>query len=94
MLTVSYFCIATEIRLMDNNVKNNEKILYNEKGEIWHARAVKFACYYLPSYCPLVKHYITSYSKHYFNNLSIIVRIEKFNNFKIIFYFFNSLKMK
>ena len=60
MLTVAYFCIATELRLLSKN-KNNKKI----NGEFFHHRAVEFASLFLPVSCPIVKHYILSYYKHY-----------------------------
>jgi hypothetical protein len=78
MLTVAYFCIATEIRFLEtskNNTILNSKFPVHDKGELWHAKAVEFSCLYLPSICPLVKHYISSFHKHYTNNLSTIVNI-------------------
>ena len=81
MLTVAYFCIATEIRFLEMS-KNNSTIIPtitnlqpNDKSELWHSKAVEFSCLYLPSICPLVKHYISSYHKHYTSILSIIVNI-------------------
>ena len=71
MLTVAYFCLATEIRFFkDNNIVDIE--YKNEDSEYWHFKAVELACLYLPSTCPIVKHYVSSYQKHY-SNLATIV---------------------
>ena len=67
MLTVAYFCIATELRFLSTD-KNNSKT----NGEFYHYKAVEFASLFLPVSCPIVKHYIYSYYKHYGNDLSII----------------------
>ena len=67
MLTVAYFCIATELRLLSPN-KNNKKI----NGEYFHYLAVEFSSLFLPVSCPIVKHYIFSYYKHYGQDLDII----------------------
>jgi hypothetical protein len=80
MLTVAYFCIATEIRFLEtksnsNNINPILKPNTHDKGELWHSKSVEFSCLYLPSICPLVKHYISSYHKHYTNNLCTIVKI-------------------
>ena len=67
MLTVSYFCIATELRLLSIN-KNNKKL----NGEYFHYKAVEFSSLFLPVSCPIVKHYILSYYKHYGQDMDII----------------------
>ena len=67
MLTVAYFCIATELRLLSPN-KNNKKI----NGEFYHYLAVEFSSLFLPVSCPIVKHYIFSYYKHYGQDMDII----------------------
>ena len=67
MLTVAYFCIATELRLLSPN-KNNKKI----NGEYFHYKAVEFSSLFLPVSCPIVKHYILSYYKHYGQDMDII----------------------
>jgi hypothetical protein len=77
MLTVAYFCIATEFRYLET--LDSSKNIFDsgvkcDKGEHWHSKAVEFACLYLPSSCPLVKHYILSYHKHYTNNMQTIVK--------------------
>ena len=67
MLTVAYFCIATELRLLSTN-KNNKKL----NGEYFHYKAVEFSSLFLPVSCPIVKHYILSYYKHYGQDMDII----------------------
>ena len=67
MLTVAYFCIATELRLLSPN-KNNKKI----NGEYFHYKAVEFSSIFLPVSCPIVKHYILSYYKHYGQDMDVI----------------------
>ena len=67
MLTVAYFCIATELRLLSPD-KNNKKI----NGEYYHYLAVEFSSLFLPVSCPIVKHYIFSYYKHYGQDMDVI----------------------
>ena len=67
MLTVAYFCIATELRLLSTN-KNNKKL----NGEYFHYKAVEFSSLFLPVSCPIVKHYILSYYKHYGQDMDVI----------------------
>ena len=67
MLTVAYFCIATELRLLSTN-KKNKKL----NGEYFHYKAVEFSSLFLPVSCPIVKHYILSYYKHYGQDMDII----------------------
>ena len=67
MLTVAYFCIATELRFLSPD-KGNNKI----NGEFYHFKSVEFASLFLPVSCPIVKHYIVSYYKHYGNDMEII----------------------
>jgi hypothetical protein len=74
MLTVAYFCIATELRFLSSD-KNNCKT----NGEFYHYKAVEFASLFLPVSCPIVKHYIYSYYKHYGNDLTIVPEGGTFN---------------
>ena len=67
MLTVAYFCIATELRLLSPN-KNSKKL----NGEYFHYKAVEFSSLFLPVSCPIVKHYILSYYKHYGQDMDVI----------------------
>lgn len=72
MLTVSYFCIATEMRLIKNsNVNCN--------GSFWHKKAVEYSCEFLPVSCPIIRHYITSFDKHYGSSLVPIPENETIN---------------
>ena len=67
MLTVSYFCIAMEMKKLSpepNNKKTN--------GEYFHYQAVYFSDLYLPVSCPIVKHYINSYYKCYEKDLDVV----------------------
>jgi hypothetical protein len=81
MLTVSYFCIATEIRFINNSISisidkyNNSSLSFTtsasntiqskDESEFWHSKSVEVGCLYLPGSCPIIKHYVTSYYKHY-----------------------------
>ena len=67
MLTVSYFCIAMEMKQLSPE-QNNKKI----NGEYFHYQAVYFSDLYLPVSCPIVKHYINSYYKYYEKDLDIV----------------------
>ncbi len=67
MLTVAYFCIATELRFLSIDKSN-----YKTNGEFYHYKAVEFSSIFLPVSCPIVKHYIVSYYKHYGNDMEII----------------------
>ena len=63
MLTVSFFSIANELRFLGNKVDN---------GLYYHSKTVEISCLYLPSTCPIVKHYVNTYCKYYGNgNLQI-----------------------
>ena len=93
MLTVSYFCKATEIRFLNDKIKsingnlNNlniksvddlllEKTQLNQ-GEFLHNIALKISTKYLPNTSPIVKHFVSSFKKHFSCNLDIIVNIKK-----------------
>lgn len=90
MMTVAYFCKATEIRFLTDknnqspNKANNASNSTNEnsdeelnlsfnQGEYWHCLALKISCEFLPSTSPIVRHYISSYSKHFGHNMEDIV---------------------
>lgn len=71
LLSVSFFSLATEMRMMvqfDNNGEKRSKDELQQGSEIWHAQAVFFGSYYLPLNCPLVTHIANSYNKHYIVN--------------------------
>ena len=67
MLTVSYFSIAMEMKQLSHD-QNNKKL----NGDFFHYLAVFFSNLYLPVSCPIVKHYINSYYKHYEKDLDIV----------------------
>ena len=76
LLSVSYFCVGTELRFLSDNAKGKgsstkpiyaDSSLMGEKGytkqdsEMWHAMALESSSTFLPSECPLVSHIIMSY---------------------------------
>jgi hypothetical protein len=73
LLSVSYFCVGTELRFLSNQQKNT-KTIYDEgteskysvaDSEMWHAMALEASSTFLPSECPLVSHVIMSFQKHH-----------------------------
>ena len=68
VLSVSYFCVSTEMRFLIQN-KDVEMIPIKEvkekESELWHAKALEMACSFLPSECPLLTHVLLSYQKHH-----------------------------
>ena len=67
MLTVSYFCIAREMKFLSND-KNNRRT----NGELYLSKAIELSSMFLPVSCPIIKNYITSYYKNYGQNMDII----------------------
>ncbi len=67
LLSVAFFSIATELRMMaqfdGKSEKEKQELL--KKSELFHAQSVYFGAYYLPANCPLVSHVSNSYNKHY-----------------------------
>lgn len=73
LLSVSYFCVGTELRFLSGNNSDNKKkpslidlhatdLSYSKAdSEMWHAMALEAAGTFLPSECPLVSHIIVSY---------------------------------
>lgn len=59
---VSYFCIGTELRFL--SVIQASKFTIKD-SELWHAKAIHIASYFLPSDCPLIQHITQSYSRHH-----------------------------
>jgi hypothetical protein len=81
LLTVSYFCVGTELRFLNNtsedknragSTMDREKRLKKEQSEMWHAQALEASARFLPSECPLVAHVITNYQKHHSPALTTI----------------------
>lgn len=95
MITVCSFCASSETRtyLDTNNVatidgnKNLSNCLISNN---LHKMSVEIACCYLPDSCPIIKHYISTYFKHYnskqkentniSNNNPININIKDINN--------------
>lgn len=48
---VAYFCIGTELRFL--SVLNPQRYTIKD-SEVWHAKAIHIASYFLPSDCPLI----------------------------------------
>lgn len=72
MLSVAYFCIATEYKFLSD--KNSEKEAISlENSEVFHSKAIEISYSYLPYTSPIIKHYLTTYNKHFNSNLDAIV---------------------
>ena len=89
LLTVSYFCVGTELRFLNNNSADESKMSPRTKqeaekekkrkkdlSEMWHAQALEASARFLPSECPLVAHVITNYQKHHSPALTTILEDE------------------
>ena len=74
MLSVAYFCIATEYKFISENSSKKYQILDN--SELFHSKAVEISYCYLPYTSPIVKHYLTTYNKHFNTNLEPIVSLK------------------
>lgn len=65
LLSVSYFCVGTELRFLSNSDQKEgeqETREYSLKdSEMWHAMSLETCGTFLPSECPLVSHIIMSY---------------------------------
>ena len=59
---VSYFCIGTELRFLATLSPQKYSL---KDSEIWHAKAIHIASYFLPNDCPLIQHITQSYAKHH-----------------------------
>lgn len=97
LLSVSYFCVGTELRFLSNTAKDQKpvKTIYGETqvtqkfskadSEIWHAMALETSGTFLPSECPLVSHVIMSYQKHHSPALTTIPEDEPlFEELKVV----------
>ena len=67
MLTVSYFCLAREMKCLAED-KNNKKI----NGEYYLFQAIELCSMFLPVSCPILKFYISTYYKNYGQDMDII----------------------
>jgi len=59
---VAYFCIGTELRFLA--VLHPQQYTIKD-SELWHAKAIHLASFFLPNECPLTNHISTSYTKHH-----------------------------
>jgi len=59
---VSQFCIGTELRFLATLSPQRYSL---KDSEIWHAKAIHIASYFLPNDCPLIQHITQSYAKHH-----------------------------
>ena len=86
LLTVSYFCVGTELRFLNNaadekkKCSEKEKKAKKEQSEMWHAQALEASARFLPSECPLVAHVITNYQKHHSPALMTIPEDEELDD--------------
>jgi hypothetical protein len=69
LLSVSYFCVSTEMRFLlqsrEMYLSAEVKKTREEESEYWHVKALELACSFLPSECPLLNHVLLSYQKHH-----------------------------
>lgn len=84
LLSVSYFCVGTELRFLSSTVQKEvgkakpeaqydlDRQYTKADSEMWHAMALEAAGTFLPSECPLVSHIIISYQKHHSPALTTI----------------------
>lgn len=62
LLLAAYFCIATELRFKFALEHNKKKLM---EGRAFHLRSLELARALLPSDCPLVGHFISSFNKNF-----------------------------
>ena len=83
LITVSYFCVGTELRFLNNSGDDKkvsleaDKLKQKQLSEMWHAQALESSARFLPSECPLVAHVITNYQKHHSPALTSIPEDEE-----------------
>lgn len=65
LISVSYFCIATEMRFILQKQANKGSQIVKRDSEMYHAKALHIASIFLPRDCPLVQHVQQSYLKNY-----------------------------
>lgn len=63
LLITAYFCMGTELRFLRS--MNVEGFSDPNDAEYWHGKALELAVKFLPGDAPLVKHIVSSYSKHH-----------------------------
>ena len=63
LLITAYFCMGTELRFLRQlRIEGYER---PQDAEFWHGKALELAVKFLPGDAPLVKHIVSSYSKHH-----------------------------
>ena len=67
MLTVSYFCLANELKFFCKDKNKN-----NINGEYYLLNAINLSILFLPVSCPIIRHYIMTYYKNYGHGMEII----------------------
>ena len=67
LISVAYFCIATEMRFLAKGAKSADNVVnpLQKESEAFHAKAVHIAAQFLPRECPLVDYIVKSYHKNY-----------------------------
>ncbi|KAL4456125.1 hypothetical protein ABPG74_014086 [Tetrahymena malaccensis] len=90
-LSISYFTIATEIRFIEiernkhlNPKSDQTKNIDTEgfkKSQIYHLKSIEIVCQHITCKSPYINHLITSYHKHYNQNLETILE-ESFSSFQ------------
>lgn len=71
MLSVAYFCMATEYKFISESEEKKPELM--ENSEIFHFKAIEVSYCYLPFTSPIVKHYISTYYKHFHTTMEAIV---------------------
>jgi len=106
LLSVSYFCVGTELRFLSKQSgKQSKQIVEDpdegpeskkyllEDSEMWHAMALEACGTFLPSECPLVSHMIISFQKHHSPSMATIPEDEVLNEQLTVLRPLNEVKM-
>ena len=72
MLSVAYFCVASEIRIIHS--QNGGNAVKEKEGKAWHAKALQLVKDFLPLECPLAAHIKQSYVRNYGEVLTATVK--------------------
>ena len=56
LISVSYFCIATEMRFLMQKNLSSKSTITKKDSEMYHAKALHISSLFLPKNCPLVLH--------------------------------------
>ena len=70
LFAISYFTVATEIRLIEvdkypNNEEEKRKSEEFQRSELFHLTSIKIFCTYVPYESMFVRHVLHSYNNHY-----------------------------